>query len=70
MCADDVETGFAKGFRADAEGIDGGVVLRQEELLAWLHLAELVAGVQALEACFTELLTNGFDCQEIHWRVV
>ena len=70
MCTNHVETSLAERFCADTEGIDGRVILREEELFAGLHLAKLVACIQMLEASLLELLTNGLDCQEVHGRVV
>ena len=70
MCANHVEAGLAKRFCANTEGIDGRVILREEELLAGLHPAKLVACIQMLEASLLKLLTNGLDCQEVHRRVV
>ena len=65
-----MEAGFAERLPADAEGIDGGVVLRQKELLAGLHSYELVGSVEMLEACLAELLADGLYSQEVHGRTV
>ena len=70
MCTNHVEASLAKRFCANTEGIDGRVVLREEELLAWLHLAKLVACIKTLETSLLELLTDVLDCQEVHRRVV
>ncbi len=70
MCTNHVEASLAKRFCANTEGIDGRVVLREEELLAWLHLAKFVAGIKSFEASLLELLTDVLDCQEVHRRVV
>ena len=70
MRTNHVEASLAKGFCADAEGIDRGIILREEELSAGLHLAQLVASIKVLKACLFELLTYGLDSQKVDWRIV
>ena len=70
MGADHVETGICQRFLSDLEGVDGRVVLGNEELLTRFNLAQRLLWVHTAEPVLLQFLGDILYCQEIHWRCV
>ena len=70
MGADHVETGICQRLLSDLEGVDGRVVLGNEELFTRFNLAQRLLWVHTAEPVLLQFLGDILYCQEIHWRCV
>ena len=68
MSRNDTCACLGQGLRAHLKGEDGGIVLGHVEAAARLNVLQRLCGIVSRIASSIQLLGNGLDSEEIHWR--
>ena len=70
MGAYQMESRIGDSLPAYADGIERGVVLGEEQLVAWLNGAYGSSGIHLFETGSGKTLLECLHCEEIHWRCI